>query len=118
MHAGTTYFTYRIKVVDAGVSPFINQYAATAVVRCRNHWYRLARDVDANFQALTIDKGEAIADGVCRQTRGNVEQHKGIPMGLHLMVNGAGHNVARSEILPLRRILGAEWLSAGGQQQS
>ena len=84
MHARATDLAYGVKIVDARVSPLVNQHSAAEVMRCRDNRYRLVRDVDADFQTFAIDEGEATANGVSWQARSNVEQHEGIAMRLHL----------------------------------
>ena len=88
--------------------------AAAGVVRRRHHRDRLARDVDAEFQAACVDVGEMLLEEGGRLVR-DVEIDAVQAAFFHFEVDGARHDVARRQF-GARVVLGHE-AGAVGQQQ-
>jgi hypothetical protein len=63
----------------------------------RDHGNRLLGDIDPELQAAGTDGREVLDDEIGR-TIGDIEVDALGAQALHLVVNGAGHDVARREL--------------------
>jgi hypothetical protein len=86
-----------VKSGHVGAGALVGQYAAAGIVGRRDHRDRLARDVDAELEAARVDRREVADDEVCG-SMGDVEQDVFAADPFHLVVDGAGHDVARGQL--------------------
>src|SRR5216117_1300797 len=101
MNSGTTNLTNCIEILDIGVSPLVDQHAAAKIMGGGNNRNRVFGDIDSDLEALIVNIGKALTNSRCSHAGGNVEKHKRVAVCLHVIMNSAGHDVARSKILPL-----------------
>ena len=88
--------TNGIQTLDTRAGVQVNLDAATHVMGRGHHGDILLSDIDAQIQAVLIDVGEVML-GLLGILVGHVEIDVVLTALLHLVVDGAGHNVARRE---------------------
>ena len=96
MQAGAGAFAHGIEALDARLAIEVHLDAAAHVVRTRCHGDVVLRDVDADAEALGVDVGEVVLR-LLGVLVGHVEADVVEGVNLHLVVDGAGHDVARSQ---------------------
>ena len=92
-------FAERIETVDGRTSVEVHLDAATHIVGCRSHGDVFLCDVDADVKTFLIDVGEVVA-GFFGRLVCHVQTHVVESVNLHLLVDGASHDVARSQREP------------------
>ena len=92
--AGTFAYGIEAAYARAGVEVYLD--AAAQIVGARRDGDILFGDVDADGEAFGVDIREMAARLFCRLV-GNVEAHVVDAVLLHLFVDGARHDVARSQ---------------------
>src|SRR5262245_13484494 len=85
---------------------------------CRNYRNWFARNVDANLQARSVDVGKSLLNCVRLHPSRDIQQHVGITVSFHLMLNCSSHHIARSEVFPLRSIRCHERLPFRSEQNT
>ncbi len=98
MQAGAGHLAHREQVGDAGAAEEVGDHATALVVRGGNHRDGLHRHVDAELPAGLVDVREVVEQEPLRQV-GHVEEGAVVAAPLHLGVDGAGHDVARGQLL-------------------
>ena len=83
-------------MVDGALAVAVDLDAAALVVGRRADGYHVARDVDANAETLGVDGGEALDEVLLAYATG-VEVEVVLTAELHLIVDSAGHDVARCQ---------------------
>ena len=89
-----------IEVADGALAVTVHLDASTLVVGGGTDGDHIARDVDTNTQAFGIDGGETL-DELLLANASCVEVEVVLAGELHLVVDGAGHNVSRGQTQPL-----------------
>ena len=96
VQTGAGAFAHGVESVDAALSVEVNLDAAAHVVGRGHDGDVLLRDVNADGEALGVDVGEVML-GLLGVLVGDVEADVVEGVNLHLVVDGAGDDVARSE---------------------
>ena len=115
MQSGERCFADRVEMIDVGPSADVAHHAAASVMRRRNDRDRLLCHVDAEFEALRVDRRKVLANEGSRLVR-NVEIHAIETAFLDLEIDRAGDDVARRE-LGTRIVLGHEARPVGQLQE-
>ncbi len=100
MQPGHRHLADGVQVLDAGAPAFVDDHAAAAIVRGRHHRDGHGAHVDPQLHAAGVDGGEALDQEVARQV-GHVQHREVVAVALQLGVDGAGHDVARGQVLHL-----------------
>ena len=98
MQAGKGDFADGVEMLEVGFAVEVDGHPAAQVVGRRHHRKRLPGHVEAVFQAGLVDVGETVPD-VVRVLVGDVEIDAVVAVGLHFVVDGAGHDVAGRKVL-------------------
>ncbi len=97
MQAGAGGLANGIEPRQVGSPGAVNEDAAAGVVGRGHHRDGLPGDVDAELQAAAVDGGEVLADEL-RGTVADVQLHAVRAEALHLVVDGAGHDVPGGQL--------------------
>ena len=95
MDTGAGDLTYCVQVLDGRSRPLVSPYAAAGVVSGRDDRDRLASDIYTKPHASSEDGREAGLDTLRRHGGMDIQQDMVIAMFDHLVMNGAGDDVAR-----------------------
>ena len=103
MQAGVTHFADSIQPVDIRAAKVINHYTAAGIVRGRDDRDRLFGQIDTQSQQFFINHREMLTNK-CFRFMADVEEHAVSAQTFHLVVNGTGDNIARSQFATLVKI--------------
>ena len=92
VQAGETGFADGIQARHVGVAAIVDHHSAAGVMRRWHHRDRLTGDIDAKGQAALVHGGEVALDEV-RRLVSDVQVYAVHAQALHLVVDGAGHDV-------------------------
>ena len=116
VQAGAGGLADRVQTLEVRSCAQVRHHAAAGVVRRRHDRNRLAGDIDAQFQAATMDGGEMLEQEIGRFVA-DVEEDAVQTVFLHLEIDRAGDDVARSEF-GAWIVIGHEAISVGQPQDS
>ena len=99
METGRGRFANGEQTRDIGTGMKVRPNAAAGIVRCRDHRNGCSGDIDTELQAAGINVREMLFDEG-RWTVRDIEENAICPQPFHLMIDGASHNISRSELSP------------------
>ena len=92
VQAGASRLTQCQQPRDVGAGLVVSEDAAAGIVGGRHHGDRIPGDVDAEFEAAAVDRGEVAPDEIGRSV-GDVKKNAIRAQSFHFMVDGAGDDV-------------------------
>ena len=96
VQTGTGAFANSVETVDGGLSVQIDLDTAAHVMGTGHHGNILLRDINSDTQALGVDIGEVMF-GLLGILVGDVKAYVIDTVNLHLLIDGAGNDIAGSE---------------------
>ncbi|OQC60276.1 MAG: hypothetical protein BWX51_01063 [Bacteroidetes bacterium ADurb.Bin012] len=86
-------------MINCRASPFVGFDSTAEVMRCRGNGNHSMRDVYANTKTFGINSREMIHQIVLGQMTA-IEVNIFFAMNFHFVINGSGHDIARSQWAP------------------
>ena len=118
VHSGTGHLSHGVEIPDRRPAPLVGPDPAAEVVGRGDDRDGLGGDVQSQRPAPFVDGGEALPNPRRREDGGNVQQHIGVPVHHHFVVDGPRDHVPGGQVAPIGSVLPHKRAAVGGEQPS